>query len=103
MGSAVLGEAIKAVRDWSITKSSEQVGGAEATFGSLVFNDAEQKKRLPKQVYTALRRTVSHGEPLDAAAADAIAGAAKRPIARCCSSNRASHRSPRGSGDSFGL
>ena len=77
MGSAVLGEAIKAVRDWSITKSSEQVGGAEATFGSLVFNDAEQKKRLPKQVYTALRRTISHGEPLDAAAADAIAGAAK--------------------------
>ena len=77
MGSAVLGEAIKAVRDWSITKSSEQVGGAEATFGSLVFNDAEQKKRLPKQVYTALRRTLSHGDPLDAAAADAIAGAAK--------------------------
>ncbi|MEQ1912345.1 MAG: glutamine synthetase III, partial [Vicinamibacterales bacterium] len=65
------------MRDWSITKSSEQVGGAESTFGSLVFNDAEQKKRLSKQVYTALRRTVSHGEPLDAAAADAIAGAAK--------------------------
>ncbi|MEQ1910115.1 MAG: glutamine synthetase III, partial [Vicinamibacterales bacterium] len=77
MGSAVLGDAIKAVRDWSITTSSGQVGGAEGTFGSLVFNDAEQKKRLPKQVYTALRRTISHGEPLDAAAADAIAGAAK--------------------------
>ena len=77
MGSAVVGDAIKAIRDWSMIKSSEQVGRAEETFGSLVFNDAEQKKRLPKQVYTALRRTVSHGEPLDAAAADAIAGAAK--------------------------
>ena len=61
MGSAVLGEAIKAIRDWSVTKGSEPVGRAEETFGSLVFNDAEQQKRLPKAAYNALRRTIAKG------------------------------------------
>ncbi len=78
MGSAVLGEAISAIRDWSVTQSSEPATvSAGESFGSLVFNDAEQQKRLPKNVYTALRRTISHGTGLDAAAADAIARAAK--------------------------
>jgi glutamine synthetase type III len=27
-------------------------------FGSLVFNDAVQRQRLPKSVYSALRRTI---------------------------------------------
>ena len=35
-------------------------------FGSLVFNDEVQQTRLPKPVYHALRRTMTHGEPLDA-------------------------------------
>ncbi len=49
MGSAVLGEAISAIRDWSVTKGKEPVAGrASESFGSLVFNDAEQQKRLPK-------------------------------------------------------
>ena len=76
MGSAVLGEAISAIRDWSETKRKEMPNG-KGTFGSLVFNDAEQQKRLPKPVYDALRRTVTHGEALDASVADAVAAALK--------------------------
>jgi glutamine synthetase len=80
MGSAVLGEAITAIRDWSVTKAKEtpaasgRVGDA---FGSLVFNDAEQQARLPKPVYHALRRTITHGDALDASVADAVARAVK--------------------------
>jgi glutamine synthetase len=78
MGSAVLGEAISAIRDWSVTKSKDASGGsASDAFGSLVFNDAEQQKRLPKPVYHALRRTISHGDALDPSGADAIARAVK--------------------------
>jgi glutamine synthetase len=78
MGSAVMVEAIHAIRDFSVTKGkdpAEPRGGN--VFGSLVFNDAEQEKRLPKPVYHALRRTVTQGEPLDASVADAVASALK--------------------------
>ena len=64
MGSAVLGEAISAIRDWSETKRKESTNG-KGSFGSLVFNDAEQQKRLPKTAYDALRRTVTQGLALD--------------------------------------
>ena len=75
MGS-VLGEAISAIRDWSVTDAKEKrVRGSEA-FGSLVFNDEVQQARLAKPVYHALRRTITHGEPLDPSAADEIARAA---------------------------
>jgi glutamine synthetase len=78
MGSAVLGEAISAIRDWSV-KAGASTGAPNATesFGSLVFNDGVQQARLPKAVYQALRRTISHGEALDAAGADAVAKAVK--------------------------
>ena len=68
MGSAVLGEAISAIRDWSVTEAEGRDGRPHAaeTFGSLVFNDSVQQTRLPKPVYQALRRTITHGEPLDA-------------------------------------
>jgi glutamine synthetase type III len=46
-------------------------------FGSLVFNDGVQQTRLPKNVYHALRRTITHAEALDLSAADAIATAMK--------------------------
>jgi glutamine synthetase len=76
MGSAVLSEAISAIRDWSVTDAKERRTGKTAeAFGSLVFNDEVQQARLPKPVYHALRRTISHAVPLDLSAADAIAAA----------------------------
>src|SRR5690349_20321530 len=74
MGSAVLSDAISAIRDWSVTDLKEKRDArVTGTFGSLVFNDEVQQARLPKAVYHALRRTMTHGEPLDAAAADSVA------------------------------
>jgi glutamine synthetase len=78
MGSAVLGEAISAIRDWSVTEAKEpRAPRATDAFGSLVFTDAVQQARLPKAVYHALRRTITHGESLDPSAADAVASAMK--------------------------
>ncbi|MGE3840103.1 MAG: glutamine synthetase III [Vicinamibacterales bacterium] len=47
------------------------------SFGTLVFGDAVQRARLPKEVYNSLRRTITRGAPLDLGAADAIATAMK--------------------------
>jgi len=78
MGSAVLGEAIGAIRDWSVTDGKDKrEAKPNGAFGSLVFNDDAQQARLPKAVYHALRRTMTHGEPLDVSAADAVAKAVK--------------------------
>src|SRR5262245_50559621 len=78
MGSAVLNEAIGAIRDWSVAASKESRGmKATDSFGSLVFNDEVQQSRLPKPVYHALRRTMTQGEPLDISVADAVASAMK--------------------------
>src|SRR5690349_1019724 len=77
MGSAVLGDAISAIRDWSVTDSKDTRGARETAFGSLVFNDEVQQARLPKPVYHALRRTITHGEALDLSAGDAVAKAMK--------------------------
>src|SRR5665213_1183100 len=79
MGSAVLGEAISAIRDWSLGAMEKQPNAPRAadSFGSLVFNDAVQEKRLSKPVYQALRRTITHGDSLDGSVADAVAAALK--------------------------
>jgi glutamine synthetase len=81
MSSAVLGEAIGAIRDWSVTKGKKvkvhSAASAAESFGSLVFGDTEQQKRLPKAAYQALRRTITHGESLDQSVADAVARAVK--------------------------
>ena len=79
MGSKVLGEAISAIRDWSVKAGTGSASAPHATetFGSLVFSDVVQQARLPKPVYQALRRTITHGDPLDAAGADAVAKAMK--------------------------
>src|SRR5215472_907797 len=77
MGSAVLREAISAIRAWSTSDVKGATPGSAESFGSLVFNDTVQQARLPKAVYHALRRTITHGEALDTSAADAIAKAMK--------------------------
>ncbi len=47
------------------------------SFGSNVFSAAEQRKRLPKHVYSQLRATVARGEELDTSLADMVAQAMK--------------------------
>ncbi len=78
MGSRVLGEAIGSIRNWSVTEAKEpRTPRVSEAFGSLVFNDEVQQTRLPKPIYHALRRTMTHGEPLDVSVADAVASAMK--------------------------
>jgi len=79
VGSTALSEAARSIRDWSVneaTKSSSPVNAAEI-FATRVFNDKQQQERLPKPAYRALRATITRGEPLDAATADAVATALK--------------------------
>jgi glutamine synthetase len=80
MGSAALSEAIKSIREWSLNEgrvSTASTVKATDLFGSLVFNDKTQQARLPKAAYRALRATITRGEPLDGATADAVAAALK--------------------------
>ncbi len=46
-------------------------------FGSMVFNDAVMRSRLPKDVYKVLRRTISQGRHLDHDIANAVANEMK--------------------------
>ncbi|MDD6490160.1 MAG: glutamine synthetase III [Clostridia bacterium] len=46
-------------------------------FGSLVFNDATMKERLPKDTYKALKKTIQDGKPLDINIANVVAHAMK--------------------------
>src|SRR5678815_2773774 len=79
MGSAALSAAIKSINEWSMTEGRATGTPAKATeiFGSLVFNDKVQQERLPKAAYRALRATITRGETLDSATADAVATALK--------------------------
>jgi len=47
-------------------------------FGSMVFNDEVMKERLPKDVYTALKRMMSHGTRLELDIANVVASAMKK-------------------------
>jgi len=79
MASSALQDATKDIIEWG--KAAEKTASprpkATDIFGSLTFNDEVQRRRLPRDVYKALRRTTTHGEPLDASAADIIASAMK--------------------------
>ena len=46
-------------------------------FGSMVFNDAVMKARLPKEVYKALKKTMEKGTTLEMSTASAVAAAMK--------------------------
>jgi glutamine synthetase len=78
MGSSALHDATKSIIEWSKTngKTAPQLKATEI-FGSLTFNDEVQRRRLPRDVYKALRRTMTHGDPLDGSTADIIASAMK--------------------------
>ncbi len=80
MGSAALAEAVKSIRDWSMTEGRHAAVSATKVadqFGALVFSDQVQQARLPKAAYRSLRATITRGEPLDLSTADAIASALK--------------------------
>jgi glutamine synthetase len=79
MGSGALAEATKSIRDWSLANGAHTQPAVKATdvFGSLAFNDKLQQERLSKTAYRALRATITRGEPLDIATADAVAAALK--------------------------
>ncbi len=80
MGSAALTDAIKSIREWSMTGGRPALTSPTAVgdnFGSLVFNDRVQAARLPKAAYKALRATITKGESLDLSTADAVASALK--------------------------
>jgi glutamine synthetase len=72
-------EAIREITEWGAGPRPRPVAPARATemFGSLTFSDEVQRARLPKEVYRALRRTITLGEPLDPSSADIIAEAMK--------------------------
>jgi hypothetical protein len=74
MGSAALSEAAKSIRDWSLSDRATTAPAVKAAdvFGSLCFNDKLQQERLSKTAYRALRATITRGEPLDVATADAV-------------------------------
>ena len=78
MSSSALQHATHDIIDWA-KKSKLPAPRPQATdiFGSLTFGDDVQRRRLPRDVYKALRRTMSHSEPLDHSAADIIASAMK--------------------------
>ena len=46
-------------------------------YGSMVFNDAVMRARLPKEVYKSLRQTIATGKTIDVSIADTVASAMK--------------------------
>lgn len=46
-------------------------------FGSLVFNDAVMKEKLPKDIYLSLKKTIEEGKELDINVANVVASAMK--------------------------
>jgi glutamine synthetase len=79
MGSGALSQAVKSINDWSMNEGRAVTTPANAgqIFGSLAFNDKVQQERLPKAAYRALRATITRGEALELATADAVATALK--------------------------
>ena len=79
MGSSALHDATQGIIDWgkNSAKTAQPRPKATEIFGSLTFNDDIQRRRLPRDVYKALRRTITQGEPLDPSIADVIATAMK--------------------------
>jgi glutamine synthetase len=79
MGSSALQHATRSIIEWGKRSETSSAQRPKATeiFGSLTFNDEAQRRRLPRDAYKALRRTMMQGEPLDASVADIVASAMK--------------------------
>ena len=55
------------------TGRAEKMQNIMEIFGENVFNDSVMQERLPKKVYSQLKKTIQEGKELDAAMADVIA------------------------------
>jgi glutamine synthetase len=79
MSSSPLQDATKGIIDWGTHagRTGAQRPKATEIFGSLTFSDDVQRRRLPRDAYRALRRTITQSAPLDPSAADVIATAMK--------------------------
>ena len=79
MGSSALHDATLGIIDWGKNgaKTAQPRPKATEIFGSLTFNDDIQRRRLPRDAYKALRRTITQGQSLDPSIADVIATAMK--------------------------
>ena len=69
--------AIAAITNYKPTSKplSYKATPAQEVFGVNTFCDAEMKKRLPKDVYKKLAKTIKKGEKMDASIADQVASA----------------------------
>src|SRR6476469_7772506 len=65
MGSSATQKAATSIIEWGLSNGKVTGNRPKATdiFGSLTFGDEAQRRRLPRDVYRALRRSVTHGEP----------------------------------------
>ena len=61
----------------SLNGGSETAERVDTIFGRDVFSRSMMRKRLPKEVYKSLLRTIDRGEPLDPAVADVVAASMK--------------------------
>ncbi len=58
-------------------KMEDEMKNIPELFGSMVFNDAVMQARLPKDIYTALKKTISQGRHLKLEVANVVANAMK--------------------------
>src|SRR6476661_2833234 len=79
MGSNVRQEAIKAIAatKHQLNRVDFKKTHLKDLFGVSVFNEEQQRQRLPKSVFKSLQNTLKLGAPLDPAIADAVASAMK--------------------------
>jgi glutamine synthetase len=78
-GSTARLQAIKAVTGFNPASGPLNFADTVSTelYGCNVFNISEMEKRLPKQIFKSLKKTIERGEPLDPTAADIVAAAMK--------------------------
>ena len=77
--STVRQEAIKAIATTKhkLDRIDFKTTHVAELFGVNVFNELQQRARLPKPIYKSLQKTIKEGAPLDPAIADAVATAMK--------------------------
>ncbi|HEX4792253.1 MAG TPA: glutamine synthetase III [Humisphaera sp.] len=77
--STVRQEAIKAIATTKhkLDRIDFKTTHVAELFGVNVFNEVQQRARLPKPIFKSLQKTIKEGAPLDPAIADAVATAMK--------------------------